>query len=44
MKHLLKSYEHERAKNTIMWDLTFYDDETESFETISEIQVVDEEI
>lgn len=42
-RYLLKSEEHERTRNSIPWDLTFYDDETGNIETILEFQIVEED-
>jgi len=43
MKHLLKAEEGEQVRNSIGWDLTFYDDETGDIEEVTEFQFVDEE-
>jgi len=43
MRYLLKAEENERVRNSIMWDLTFYDDETGKIEKISEFEILEEE-
>lgn len=43
MKHLLKAEENEQVKQSIKWDLTFYDDETGQIERITEFEFVEEE-
>jgi len=42
MKHLLKAEEGEQMRNSISWELTFYDDETCEINTITEFQIVEE--
>jgi len=43
MKYLLKAEEGERIRNSIRWDLTFYDDESFEIEEVSEFQYFKDE-
>ena len=42
MRHILKAIEGEQQGNSIQWDLTIYDDETNKIEEISEFQYAEE--
>jgi len=39
MRYLLKAIEGEQVRNSIPWDLTFYDDETGEIKTITEFEI-----